>query len=261
MKYILLLFFFFSPSVRGQDNSNWIIEAFSGASSYNGDLVQGNFPLSRPALLVGGNIKYTLSPHFSLRGGVSFGSLYANDSKNKDPELIQRNLSFKTKLSEYSLGCEFNINSWEEYYYTPYLFAGVGIFNFNPYAFDKLNNKVFLQPICTEGQGLPDFPNRKKYALSQLCLPIGVGFKYELTNKITLSYEFDYHIIFTDYLDDVSSSYVSLDKLQETYGAPSAELSFRQDGVPFKKRLGEKRGDLKNRDVYYFTFLKLSTFL
>ena len=119
MKYILLLFFFFSPSVRGQDNSNWIIEAFSGASSYNGDLVQGNFPLSRPALLVGGNIKYTLSPHFSLRGGVSFGSLYANDSKNKDPELIQRNLSFKTKLSEYSLGCEFNINSWEEYYYTP----------------------------------------------------------------------------------------------------------------------------------------------
>ena len=92
-------------------------------------------------------------------------------------------------------------------------------------------------------------------------MPIGVGFKYELTNKITLSYEFDYHIIFTDYLDDVSSSYVSLDKLQETYGAPSAELSFRQDGVPFKKRLGEKRGDLKNRDVYYFTFLKLSTFL
>ena len=48
------------------------------------------------------------------------------------------------------------------------------------------------------------------YSLHQIAIPVGVGFKYELSQMITLRAEYVYRILNTDYLDDVSTSYINL---------------------------------------------------
>ena len=257
MRFILIVLCFYVLPAKSQLLNQWIVEAGTGTSSYNGDLVEGSLPFKRMGFYVGADIKRIVSPKFSLRAGLSYGRIFGDDKKNRDPELYQRNLSFKSAITEFNVGVEFEPRSLEDYYYTPYLYAGIGVFHFNPYTFDDNKKKVFLQPLGTEGQGLLEYPNRKKYSRYQLTLPVGGGVRFYLAENLIFHYEFLYHFIFTDYLDDVSTTYIPLDKLsQET-----AALSFRQQGVNFALRVGERRGDKKNRDVYYYNVIKLSKFI
>ena len=243
--------------------TDWKLEVMAGTSSYNGDLVQGNFPLKRLGPCIGVNAKKDISDKFTFRAGLSYGRIYGDDQKNKDPELIARNLNFKSHIIELSAAVEYNFlklhSEFDEVYeYTPYIFAGIGLFHFNPYTFDNAGNKTFLQPLKTEGQGLADFPGRKNYSLYQFCLPIGLGFKWNVKDDIQLCYEAGYRFTTTDYLDDVSSTYVSLDKLSTLVGPKTAELSYREEGTPFAKRLGDRRGFSKPNDVYFYNVLKIS---
>jgi hypothetical protein len=92
---------------------------------------------------------------------------------------------------------------------TPYVFVGVAVYHFNPYAYDTTGKKVYLQPLSTEGEGLPQYPGRKEYALTQLAIPFGGGIKFRITDRVVLAYEIGMRKLFTDYLDDVSNTYVS----------------------------------------------------
>ena len=254
-------FVFFSFTAIGQNEfiSDWFVEPFTGTCSYNGDLVQGNFPLKRLKPAIGVNFKKDLSPHFTFRAGLSYGRIFGDDKKNKDPELKARNLSFSSHIIELSAGAEYNFYDIEEYFITPYVYAGVGLFHFNPYTFDDNGNKTFLKPLSTEGQGLADYPDRKPYSLYQFCIPFGAGFKWKPENKEWwISYEFNYRLTFTDYIDDVSSSYVSLDKLLEAKGPKAVELSFREKNIPFAKRLGDTRGFSRPNDTYFYNVIKIS---
>ena len=261
----LLLFYFLTPlSLDAQSLvSKWKLDIMAGTSSYNGDLVQGWFPLKRLGPCIGFNVKREVNNKFWLRAGFSYGRIYGDDKKNKDPELIARSLNFKSHLLEFSTALEYNIlnmnSDYGDYYdYSPYVFAGIGVFHFNPYTFDNSGNKVFLKPLRTEGQGLVQFPDRKEYSLYQLCFPIGIGFKWNVNESIQLGYECGYRFTTTDYLDDVSSTYVSLDVLSAEVGPKSAELSYRENDAPFAKRLGDRRGFSKPNDVYFYNVLKLT---
>ena len=256
---VLIFFLFISFTSFGQYQSNWFIEPYAGTCSYNGDLVQGAFPLKRLKPGGGINFKKDLSTHIAFRAGISYGRIYGNDKKNKDPELVARNLSFNSHVIELAAGLEYSIYNIEEYFMTPYIYGGLGVFHFNPYAFDDAGNKTFLKPLSTEGQGLADYPNRKPYSLYQFCIPLGVGFKWKPEKKDWwISYEFNYRITFTDYIDDVSSTYVSLEKLLAAKGPKAVELSFREKNVDFARRLGDTRGFSKPNDTYYYNVIKLS---
>ena len=91
----------------------------------------------------------------------------------------------------------------------------MGLFHFNPFTYDKENNKTYLQPLSTEGQGLKEYPGRKKYSLTQFCLPVGGGWKWNINENWDISYELGFRILFTDYLDDVSKTYVNLNVLAD----------------------------------------------
>lgn len=281
MKYFfssLLLFFIVNVSI-GQGVSEygdqWTLEFVGGTTSFQGDLVQGNGPYKRLAPNFGVNLKYRIPSiddieKFELRAGLYYGRLYGNDSRNKDPELRARNLSFKSRVIELNLGCEYTIldmNSDEGALISPYVFAGIGVFNFNPYAIDDGGNKVFLRPLCTEGQGLAEYPLRKPYKLTQFEIPLAIGAKVDLGGYIgsldgwIFSYEFMYHHTFTDYLDDVSQSYVPLDLLSKAYGPKSAELSFREKNMPFVRRVDERRGNPNNRDLFFYNSFKMTKYL
>lgn len=236
----------------------WMAEGMIGGSCYSGDLSQTNFSFNRvgPALAL--NVKYSNNTIWSLRGGISFANVSGSDAKNKDPELQTRNLSFKTNVVELNVCGELATLDPSLYFSYPYIFAGVGAFYFNPYTKDDQNNKVFLRPLSTEGQGLAAYPDRKKYSPVQFCIPFGTGWKYEYKKKWEFSYEFGYRLLFTDYLDDVSYKYVSLDYLAENVGPKAAELAYRKKNIPFREE-GQSRGNPKLKDVYFFSGFKIAT--
>ena len=253
MKLQLIVFLFFYNLGFGQE---WMGEVMVGISAYNGDLTQQLVSVKRFNPGVALNVKYNTGDFLNIRAGLAFEKLSANDKDNKSPFLQARNLNFKTTVIELSLSFEFILLDPQVYDAYPYLFAGVGVFHFNPYTHDDEGVKTYLHPLSTEGEGLPEY-GRKTYSLIQPCVPVGGGFKWKLNQKTELSYEFGYRWLFTDYLDDVSKTYVSIETLSLEKGPKAAELSYRKVGVPFSEE-GYPRGNPKVKDYYWFTGLKVA---
>lgn len=89
-----------------------------------------------------------------------------------------------------------------------YVFTGINGFWFDPTAVAPSNGISYsLQPLGTEGQFV--LPSRDPYSRVQVALPLGVGFAFRITDDINLNVELSYRRSFTDYMDDVSSTYVN----------------------------------------------------
>src|SRR5690606_14355526 len=101
---------------------------------------------------------------------------------------------------------------WGKEKFSPYLFTGISLMNFQPKARDDSGNWVRLRDLGTEGQGLPG--NAEKYKLAGLAIPFGLGFKYNLGLNWNLTAEMGYRASFTDYLADVSGYYPNPDNLE-----------------------------------------------
>ena len=156
----------------------------------------------------------------AIRLEATFGEVHAYDSilKKVAPttnERYERNLSFRSPISEISLVAEFHpfyiFGHYDEDHYpppvSPYLLAGIGYFHFNPQA--KLNgNYIDLQPLSTEGEGFAEYPKNKVYKLNQLCFPLGLGARYDISALLNLRAEIVTRFLQTDYLDDVSGRYI-----------------------------------------------------
>ncbi len=256
MRKFLFIFLLISNTCLGQE---WVGEVMVGISGYNGDLTQQRvaFNTMRPAVSL--NLKYNTGNFINYRMGFSFGSIAGNDKFNTHPDLVARNINFKTNIYEANIGVEIPLMDPVAFYAYPYVFGTVGVFHFNPYSYDKNNVKTFLQPLSTEGEGLSQYSGRKKYSLTQICFPVGFGWKVVLTDRIEVSYEFGYRFLFTDYLDDVSKSYVNLDVLNQAKGPKAVEMAYRKD-VPFREE-GLPRGNPGKNDSYFFTGIKVGIVL
>lgn len=256
MKFFIIPLIFFTNFCTAQ---GWEAEVMVGASGYNGDLTQKVITLQtiRPAANV--NIKYNLDNTIILRAGIAWLNVAGDDKYNKQADLKRRNLNFKSSIWEATLCAEVNLIEPELFYSYPYLFGGVGLIHFNPYTYDKDNKKTYLQPLGTEGQGIPGYPNRKPYSLTQLCLPVGGGWKFNVNKKYDIIYEFGYRFLFTDYLDDVSTTYVSSQILLQNRGPKTVELAYRSAPIPDSNlpNNGDTRGNPKVKDGYFFTGIKL----
>jgi hypothetical protein len=178
-----------------------------------------------------------------------------------------RNLSFRSPLTELYLGVEFSPTVFFEYddylakKFRPYAVGGIGLFKFNPQA--NLNGQwVDLKPLHTEGQGFPEYPNRKEYSLTQVCFPIGFGFKYFFNENFSAGVEAIHRFTTTDYIDDVSTTYVQPSvfntRLTPSQAALAQQLHDRRlTTAGDYGRYGTKRGDPKQNDGYYSLALKL----
>ncbi len=255
MKFCTFIFMFIVNSCVAQQ---WQAEIMGGITGYSGDLAQPSvsFKTMGPAVAV--NMKYLFPNNFLLlRGGVSYGKVSADDKNNDNTVGLQsRNLNFKTDIIEGSICLEVNILDPDEYVGYPYLFTGVGLFHYNPYTYDDNNQKTFLQPLGTEGQGLAAYPNRKVYSLTQWCIPFGVGWKYKINERYDLIYELGFRYTNTDYLDDVSTTYADPQILLQSRGPISEQLAYRQVKPP-EATPGRIRGNPEAKDWYYMTGIKL----
>ena len=240
-------------------------DLFGGVATYQGELEQKRFSIkqSRPAVGIGAS--YDITDKFIARTGFTYGVVEGNDKNNVGAKgTALRNLSFKSAITELHLGLEYNLFKLEGKSLTPYIFAGVAGYHFNPYTKDEVGNKVFLKPLSTEGQGLEAYPDRKNYKLTQLALPFGGGIKFKVSEDIQIGLELGLRKLFTDYLDDVSDTYVDAAILQAARGSQAVQLAFRGDDINPASTYpgaGAQRGNPKTKDWYYFSGLRISKLL
>lgn len=256
------------------------IEFGLGVSNFLGELGGRNqigspflwdleYTQTRPAASLA--YRYYLARQQALRMRFTYGILAGNDNTTEEMFRNNRNLSFKSDVFELSLVYELHLYREELGHVYDlrgvkgtkssrvglYLFAGVGGFYFDPRA--RYNNAwVRLKPLGTEGQGLPG--GAEEYNNFQVCIPMGFGIRRAVTKNWSIGLEVQYTKTFTDYIDDVSTSYYDNEVLLQERGEVAAYLADPSIGanpdLASQTNTGEQRGDEKDLDAYLF--LKLN---
>ncbi|NVN94579.1 MAG: outer membrane beta-barrel protein [Bacteroidetes bacterium] len=235
-----------------------------GTSYYLGD-INPSRQFYKPNFAGGLIYRYNLNPHWALKLNALYGTVEASDADFGNI----RNLSFKSHILEFSSQIE--LNFWEyftgskSHRFSPYIFAGVAIFNYNPQAIDSAGVWHDLQPLGTEGQGTINYPTKKVYGLTQLSIPFGLGFKFSVSKVICIGAEWGLRKTFVDYIDDVSTTYVDRNVLAGEKGLIAGYLAdrttelFYQDPLNPTKIIhrpsnleGESRGNSSTTDWYSF---------
>jgi len=247
------------------------IGIWGGVANYYGDLQSKWIPTgtanSRTYKPSGGIIyKYFINPSVGFRFGASYIRVTAADSLSEIAVNKRRNLDFSNNLVEVYGGIELNLLpiDMEKFHFTPYVFAGIGAFYGSPYTKDANGDKVVLRNLSTEGQGLPQYPDRKVYPLVNAAFPFGGGIKCFVGNTLVISAEVGLRYTSTDYLDDVSRSYVNMDTLLAYKGQKSVDMSYR--GNTTRQWDGNypnyefQRGDYKRNDWYWTAGLSVTIY-
>ena len=226
-----------------------------GAGYYIGDMNSTHFNNSR----IAGGITYrkNFDRRFSFKSSALYTNVYADDKNSNDAIKENRNLHFKSDIIELSGQIEFNFLPYETgnslYSWTPFIFTGVSIFNYNPKAEASDGQWYNLQELGTEGQGTTSFQDRKKYSLTQLSIPFGGGVKIGVSDNFNIIFEYGLRKTFTDYIDDVSTTYAGIPSEFTNIAIELADQSIDGPQLP-----GIARGDETNKDWYSFSGITLS---
>ena len=251
----IIFIFVCNANANAQYEPNQEFGILGGAGYYIGDLNNMHFNNIRAA---GGiTFRKNFDRRFSFKSSALYTNVYADDANSSDDINKNRNLNFKSNIMELSGQIEFNFLPYETgnalYPFTPFVFTGVSLFNFNPRAEGSDGQWYALQELGTEGQGTTAFPNRKKYALTQLSIPFGGGMKIGVSDDVNIIIEYGLRKTFTDYIDDVSTTYAGL---PSEFDNITIELSDRSLNGP--QQAGIARGDETNKDWYSFAGVTLS---
>ena len=254
IKLLFIFAFIFSFSIKAQQFiPNTEIGVLLGTSYYLGDLntIHFNQPLPAAGLIIRQNI----DKRFTYKAELMYLNIKSDERNSEDTIAKNRRLHFKSPIYELSGQVEFNFLPYQSgnplYTWTPYVYTGVSIFHFNPQAENSKGSWVYLQELGTEGQGTTSFPNRNKYSLIQYAIAMGGGFKIAVNPSFNIILEYGARKTFTDYLDDVSTTYPKglsdMTVLAEEMSDPSGT-----------HQLGDQRGDPEKKDWYSFAGITLS---
>jgi hypothetical protein len=249
-----------------------------GANNFEGDLggtpgVGGTFKdytLRTIKPLVGASVSYNISYSFALRAGVNFTGVQGADSlitNTGDMERwrIYRNLSFKSSIVEEYIALDiYPVMLFDKQYRihqtAPYLSVGVGIFHYKPQAL--LNGTwIDLQPLSLEGQGFTEYPDRQPYKLTEIFIPVTIGLKYYLGNKVAVTGGLNMRHTFTDYIDDISTTYIDpnlFDKYLTPQQAVLAKQLYSRSIRPEKVKPGIEKAHSNDKDTYLTFFVTFS---
>lgn len=231
-----------------------------------------NFLSSRPLLSFG--YRYRASQFSSLSANLYIGMISADDALSNNPVRNNRNLHFRSPIIELSSQYEFifykqqegaryrlrGVQGWRKLDLQGYLFAGAGVFAFNPQA-KYIDGKWYnLHKYSTEGQGI--VLSRPKYSRIQAAIPVGIGVKYGINSIWGIGAEFGLRKTFTDYLDDVSTTYFNNEVIRQynlMNGNNGDIASYFADPSkePGQSMPGQQRGNPVDNDSYVFINIKV----
>lgn len=230
-----------------------------GATQYFGDL-NPNYGFKNIRPNIGFIYKHHINPYISIAAVLNGTQVGYKDAWSKNVFQQTRNLSFDSYIIEAGVMGEFNFFWFETGNYdrrfTPYVAFGITGFYSNPYA--KLDGrKYYLRPIGTEGQNTAEYKNRK-YSNINLAIPIGIGIKTWITPGLNLAVELANRFTTTDYLDDVSQTYVGA---QYFGNGANNNPNYRLQDRSAQHMLGAKdqqRGDKVSYDQFFMAQVKLT---
>ncbi|HEX4850609.1 MAG TPA: outer membrane beta-barrel protein [Puia sp.] len=230
----------------------------------------GAFLAAHPAEWIGFRLQADI-------GQLEGDDAYITPKGGYETARYNRNLDFKTNIVEGFFAVELYPTVFLEDMPTelsgrlrPYALAGIGVFHFNPqgsYVDPNTGetNWVYLRPLHTEGEGFPEYPNRKEYSLTQMNVPLGVGIKYYFSETLNLSFELIYRKTFTDYLDDVSTTFIDPSLFYAHLSPGDARIADQiYNKSPYRYTdpanygPGAKRGDVNQKDAYFSFGFKLA---
>ena len=223
-----------------------------GTTFYLGDLNQFK-PFYKSNLAGGFMYRFNVHSRMTLRFTGIYGKVEAYDKDASQPLIVNRNLSFESPITELAGGIEFHYFPFQfgnkRYKGTSYMITQIGVFQMNPQT--QYNGElVELQPLGTEGQNVNT--GKANYGRYQLCVPLGLGLKLSMGKYFSFNMEIAIRKTFTDYLDDVSTTYPG-NNLVDMSNA-SYEMS-----DPSRTHLsGDQRGNPDKKDWYSFAGITLS---
>ncbi len=246
-------------SVGGKFRSYQYVAFGVNAMNYYGDLAPVNragssdISFTRPG--IGVTYGYRLHPMFAVRATLNYGRLKGDDitSDPNDSENLGRylrNLSFRNDIKELSAGV--NIYVLPDYNgpnfrhpFNFYVFVGAAIIHHEPKgkvpdvdyqlgdgsAPPSAGEWVKLRPLGTEGQNLDIDGVAEPYKSIEFAIPIMLGATMRLPGAFNASIEFGPRILFTDYIDDVSTNYIGLDLFDDPLARVMSDRSAEAVGV------------------------------
>ena len=270
MRKLLIAFVFITASTFTAYSQYYVDYGFSiGASNYLGEIGGGfgerrggfvDMKLNYTRWTLGGFYRYRVSPKFAVKGTLNYIRLSGDDAKTDNPYRRGRNLNFKNDMLEATVNGELYIYKVNDVGGTGryssdfnlYFYGGVGLFYSNPKGQTANGDWVSLRPLQTEGFS---------YSAINFAIPLGIGFYYTINRKYRLGMEVGWRTTFTDYIDDISSEYIShSDPLTASLANKNNqsvidEIWLDNPGVtPLPKtgtyQPGRKRGDSEHDDAY-----------
>ena len=210
--------------------------------------------------------RFKLNPAFAIRAAFTFARVDGDDKRTDNPFRKNRNLHFKSPIYELALGVEWyplsekighpyrmsGTRGKKVRHLSPYVFAGVGGLYFNPKArYLRTGPWEPLAPYQTEGVS---------YSRFTAALLYGAGLKYSLNKQWSIGFEFGMRKTFTDYMDDVSGTYIDNSSFPTAQAAwfadPSLELP-EATSISGPISAGQQRGDASDLDSYMFAILSV----
>ncbi len=230
-----------------------------GLSLYEGDLSAASLveKLAEGQASIGAYGRVDVGERLAFRGYVQSSKIRGTDANR--PSTNSRNLNFRNKIFEIGVMAEI-YPLGTRLIAAPYLQAGASVYHHNPET--EYNGRwVEVQPLGTEGQGMPGFA--PKYALTRFAIPIGIGVRHNLGEHFVVGAQANARLLFFDHLDDVSGNYVNYYSLLDGRGIDggtgngslAAALGDRTGEFagtePRDMPSGTRRGDPTNNDWFY----------
>lgn len=210
------------------------------------------------------SFRYRFHPYYATSTMLNIGMVRGNDALTTDFARNARNLSFRSVvinlsqrfevilLANEKIGRRYNIpglRGFTDHNEQLYLIAGIGAMYYNPKT-QYQGGWVALQPLHTEGQGLPGGPDQYKRITATV--PLGIGFRMGINRMWRIGIEATYVKTFTDYIDDVGGVYYDPAILAAQYGPTSAALSNRST---IYQTPGDIRGQKQKDAVFYLNLM------
>jgi hypothetical protein len=279
------IFIFSSPAISQLAFTNDDFEAgitlapsnflgdLGGTKGKGGAFLKDN-NLANTKLMASAHISKKINNWLSVRLAGSYGTIAADDAMiegngGMEEARKARNQNFKSRIAEIYTAAEFYPTVFLEedptdtyHKLRPYFIGGIGVFHFNPLGLDPATgNWIELKKLHTEGQGFPEYASRKNYNLNQVNIPMGFGIKYYTSERVSISLEGLLRKTFSDYLDDVSTSYIDPNLFFQHLDQSTAIVAtrmFDKSVGSLNRNAGEKRGSANNKDSYYAVGFKVN---
>ena len=221
---------------------------YFGASYYLGDLNPGTH-FKNSQMAYGGILRYNIDTRWAVKISGYYGTVKSSSATSNF--LPDRNLAFESKITDIAITTEFNFLSYftgsHKNFWTPYISAGFSFFMFDP-----IRDGIPLQSLGTEGQNI-GYMGRSPYNKFSFSIPFGLGVKFSIVKNLSASVFWEMHKTFTDYLDDVSTTYY----LPANAVDPKVPGLYYSDPSMDHQPLME-RGNPNTKDWYSFSGLTLT---